>query len=291
MGKGEAQVHSIFHLPSSLTHPRATWSRRAYNAGPMDINLLVLSVGNTRLAVATFVGGELQGVVRVPHGQRADWPGVIAEAWRKIADTDEPAVAGASVNPTLVEPLEHAVKGATGLDVEWVGRDLKLPIKVRTEEPAQTGVDRVLNIAAAFEQLGKACVVVDAGTAITVDFCNDAGEFLGGAIAPGATLQLDALHEKTARLPRVPLAAPVGQFGTTTASAIQQGVFHGIRGMVKELVENYATTLGTWPELIATGGDAAVLFGDWELVHAISPDLTIYGIALAYTEHHIHDAD
>jgi type III pantothenate kinase len=254
----------------------------------MDINLLVLSVGNTRLAVATFVAGELQGVVRVPHGQRADWPGVIGEAWRKIADTDSPAIAGASVNPTLVEPLEHAVQQVTGQPVEWVGRDLDLPIKVRTDEPGQTGVDRIVNVAAAYEQLGKACVVVDAGTAITVDFCNDAGEFLGGAIAPGASLQLEALHERTARLPRAPLAVPTGPFGTNTTAAIQQGVFHGIRGMVKELVENYATTLGTWPELIATGGDAQVLFGDWELVHAISPDLTIYGIALAYTEHHLH---
>ncbi|HEV7301022.1 MAG TPA: type III pantothenate kinase [Tepidisphaeraceae bacterium] len=253
----------------------------------MDINLLVLSVGNSRLAIGTFIAGELQGVVRVPHSQRADWAGVIGEAWRKIADTEDPAIAGASVNPTIVEALEHAVQQATGQAVEWVGRDLDLPIKVLTENPEQTGVDRVLNVAAAYEQLGKACVVVDAGTAVTVDFCNYAGEFLGGAIAPGASVMLDALHEKTAKLPRVTLAVPAGAFGTDTASAIQHGVFHGIRGMVKELVENYATTLGTWPELIATGGDAQTLFADWELVHAISPDLTIYGIALAYTEHHI----
>ncbi len=254
----------------------------------MDINLLVLSVGNTRLAIATFVAGELQGVTRVPHTQNADWSGVIGEAWRKIADLDEPTVVGATVNPTLIESLEHAVQQVTGQPIEWVGKDVDLPIKVLTEQPAQTGVDRVLNVAAAYEQLGKACVVVDAGTAITVDFCNDAGDFVGGAIAPGASLQLDALHEKTAKLPRVPLAMPEGEFGTSTIAAIQHGVFHGIRGMVKELVEHYATTLGTWPEVIATGGDAAVLFGDWELIHAVSPDLTLYGIALAYTEHLIH---
>jgi pantothenate kinase type III len=98
---------------------------------------------------------------------------------------------------------------------------------------------------------------------------------------------LDALHEKTAKLPRAPLAAPAGAYGTNTTAAIQHGVYHGMRGMVKELVENYAGTLGTWPELIATGGDAAILFDGWELVHAISPDLTLYGIALAYTEHQI----
>lgn len=257
----------------------------------MEINLLVLNVGNSRLAVATFIAGELQNVVRVPHAQRADWPGIITEAWRKIADTETPAVVGATVNPPLTESLEHIVQQATGEAIQWIGTDIDLPIKVKTDEPAQTGVDRVLSVAAAYEQLGKACVVVDAGTAITVNFCNDAGEFLGGAIAPGAVLQIESLHEKTAKLPQVQLVPPVGFFGTNTPAAIQHGVFHGIRGMVKELVENYATTLGVWPELIATGGDAQMLFGDWELVHAISPDLTLYGIALAYTEHHLRESE
>jgi type III pantothenate kinase len=253
----------------------------------MDINLLVLNVGNSRLSIGVFSAGELTYSTRIPHAQRADWPAQIADAWSRIKDSEQPGVAGASVNPPLIEPLEHAVQQATGEQVEWVGREIELPIKVLTEQPGETGVDRVLNIAAAYEQLGKACVVVDAGSAITVDCCNEKGEFVGGAIAPGAAMQLDALHERTAKLPRVELAAPSGPVGTSTASAIQQGVYHGIRGMVKELVENYATDLGTWPDVIATGGDAKALFGDWELIHAISPDLTLYGIALAYANHHI----
>ncbi len=156
-----------------------------------------------------------------------------------------------------------------------------------TDEPKATGVDRVLNVAAAYEQIGKACVVVDAGTALTVSICNDAGDFVGGTIAPGASTMLAALHEKTAKLPLVKLKKPDGAYGRNTADAIQHGVFHGIRGMVKELVENYATDLGTWPDVIATGGDAQNLFEGWELVHAVSPDLTLYGIALAYANHHI----
>ena len=72
-----------------------------------------------------------------------------------------------------------------------------------------------------------------------------------------------------------------------TEAAINQGVHHGIRGMVKELVENYATELGFWPDIIATGGDAKQLFEGWELIHAIAPDLTLYGIALAFANHYI----
>jgi type III pantothenate kinase len=253
----------------------------------MDINLLVLNVGNSRLAIGVFEAGELTHVSRAPLDDREQWPGLIKTAWARIVDADAPAVAGASVNPAAMEAAEHLVAQQTGQKVEWVGRELDLPIRVLTDPPAETGVDRVVTVAAAYEQLGKACVVIDAGTAITVNCCNDKGDFLGGAIAPGVEMQLQALHEKTAKLPEVTLATPQGVFGRSTPEAIRQGVFHGVRGMVKELLENYATELGSWPEAIATGGDALKLFEGWELIHAISPDLTLYGIALAYANHHI----
>jgi type III pantothenate kinase len=244
-------------------------------------------VGNSRLSIGVFEAGELKYATRIGHDQRNDWPGRIEEAWKRIVGKENASVVGASVNPAAAEPLEHAVNQATGQRVEWIGRDVDLPVKVLTEQPNETGVDRVLNIAAAYEQMGKACVVVDAGTAVTVDCCSDKGEFLGGSISPGVSMMLDVLHEKTARLPRVQFHAPEGAFGRTTAGAIEQGVYHGIRGMVKELVENYATELGFWPDIIATGGDAQQLFDGWELIHAIAPDLTLYGIALAYANHHI----
>jgi type III pantothenate kinase len=253
----------------------------------MDINLLALNVGNSRLALGVFAAGELIYTARIAHDQRSDWPGRIADAWSKISETPDAAVAGASVNPALLEAVEHAVEQQTGKSIQWVGSDLDIPIPVKTDAPDQTGIDRILNVAAAYEQMAKACVVVDAGTAVTINCCNDRGEFVGGTISPGAAMQLNALHEHTARLPLVTLEAPREQIGRSTRSAIQQGVFHGIRGLVKEVVENFATDLGTWPDIIATGGDAAVLFEGWELIHAIAPDLTLYGVALAYASHHI----
>jgi type III pantothenate kinase len=253
----------------------------------MDINLLVLSVGNSRLAIGVFEAGELRQIARVANQDKSAWTRELERAWNLIAGAEQPAVAGASVNPAMNEQLEAAVKDICGEAVEWVGQQVDLPIKVLTENPAETGVDRVLGIAAAYEQIGRACVVVDAGTAITINVCNDKGEFLGGAIAPGVTTMLDSLHEKTARLPKVDFAVPTAPFGQNTIDAMRQGVYHGTRGMVKELVENYATTLGNWPEVIATGGDAKELFEGWELIHAVSPDLVLYGVALAYVNHHI----
>jgi type III pantothenate kinase len=152
----------------------------------MEINLVVLNVGNSRLAVAPFRAGELGEVVRLDLNEPAAWGPAISNAWKQIAGRDNAAVVGASVNPDLDEPVEQAVLDAVNRHVVWVGEDLDLPIKVLTDQPEETGVDRVLNVAAAYEQVGKACVVVDAGTAVTVDYCNDQGEFVEQALGLGA---------------------------------------------------------------------------------------------------------
>jgi len=251
----------------------------------MDINLLALGIGNSRLAVGVFVAGELRKVDRIPLADRDQWQAAIANGWSGFAGAS--AVVAASVNPQFNPIIEEAVRAVADQSVQWIGREIDIPIGVETQNPRETGIDRILNVAAAFEQMGKACIVVDAGTAVTVDCCNDNGDFLGGAIAPGVSLMLDSLAEKTAGIGRVSFSPPTGAIGDSTSSAVSQGVYHSIRGLVREVAEAYAEQLGQWPEIIATGGDADRLFKDWELIHAISPDLGLYGIALAYAEHHI----
>lgn len=252
----------------------------------MDINLLALGVGNTRLAVGVFVAGELRGVERIPIADRAQWQSAIAKSWSMLAGADA-AIAAASVNPPVNPSIEEAVQSSAGQSVQWIGKQIDIPIGVETQNPRETGIDRILNVAAAYEQMGKACIVVDAGTAVTVDCCNDNGDFLGGAIAPGVSMMLQALAEKTAGIGKISFVPPTGAIGDSTSSAVCQGVYDSIRGLVREVAENYAAHLGQWPEIIATGGDAKQLFDGWELIHAVAPDLGLYGIALAYTEHHI----
>ncbi len=253
----------------------------------MDINVLVVSVGNTRVALGVFSQGNLEYVRRVGIEQRDDLEGAIEEAWNRIKDIEGAEIAGASVNDRIALAVDGAVEVVTGQKVQWVGDKLDIPIAVKTEEPKETGIDRVLVVAAAYEQMQKACIVVDAGTAITVNYCDDKGNFVGGAIAPGARLMLNVLHDQTARLPDIELEVPQPGVGKNTQQAMLQGVYHSARGMVKELAEAYATELGNWPEIICTGGDAEVLFGGWELIHAVSPDLLLYGIAMAYANHYI----
>jgi len=256
----------------------------------MDINLLVVSVGNTRLATGAFAAGELRAVHRCPLEDTTQCERAIEQAWREIAGADERAVAAAGVNPRFNSIVDDLIDRVAGQSIQWVGSDLELPIEVLTQTPRQTGVDRVLNVAAAFEQIEKACIVVDAGTAVTVDCCNDNGDFVGGAILPGVELMIDALAQKTAGVGHAAFSVPSGPVGDSTDAAVSHGIYYAIRGLVKEIAENYAGELGQWPEIIATGGDAQRLFAGWELIHAIAPDLGLYGIALAYANHHIrHD--
>lgn len=256
----------------------------------MDINLLVVSVGNSRLATGAFAAGELGSVARHSIEDRAAFEEAIERAWGEIAGEEGRAVAAASVNPKLNSFIDDVVDRVAGQSVQWVGSDLELPIEALTQNPQQTGVDRILNVAAAYEQIGKACIVVDAGTAVTVDCCNDNGDFVGGAILPGVAMMIDALDRGTAGIGKISFSVPKGAIGDSTEAAVSQGIYFAIRGLVKEVAENYGGELGQWPEIIATGGDARRLFEGWELIHAISPDLGLYGVGLAYANHHIrHD--
>jgi type III pantothenate kinase len=248
----------------------------------MEINLLVVAVGNSRLHVGVFVAGELKFVRHLARAQQQDWPAQLASVWAEIQGESNAEVVGCSVVPSLTPVVESAIKQSTGQAVRWVGKEIALPRPITTQRPDKTGVDRALVTAAAYEQLGKACVVVDAGTCVTINLCNNAGALVGGAIAPGAATMLAAMHDHAPELPLLSYAAPTSTFGADTEDAMQHGVTHAIRGLVQTMAERWAEEMGAWPEVIATGGDAAALFDGWEIVHAISPDLLMYGIALAY---------
>ena len=246
------------------------------------LNLIAISVGNTRTACALFDGGKRE---RTERFDNADLPAMVEQItqwWQQIAAAPRAALALASVNDPLADRLALTVEDQLSVEVYRVDRDLPIPIGVQLDPETITGVDRLLNAAAAYETVKQACIIVDAGTAVTVDFVDGEGTFHGGAIAPGGTLQLRALHEHAAALPDLKFNAPNDEaFGRSTSQAMLQGVYHGIRGMIWRLVEQYAEAYGAYPMVIATGGDAEVLFARDELIDRIVPDLTLMGIAAA----------
>lgn len=240
--------------------------------GPSSGTLLAIAVGNTRARWATFVGREL-----TPGGaERLDRAAAALAGAAEAADPDTIAIA--SVNDPHAEPIGRALAGL-GVPIARIGRDAIPPLRHTLDDASTLGIDRALTALAAFALTESAVAVVDAGTAITVDFVDGEGVFHGGGIAPGVGMMLRALHEHTAALPEVEFDPGArGPFGKTTRHAMQVGVRGAARGLVRELVEHFAEHYEAYPRVLATGGDAGALFEGDGFVERIIPDLQLIGI-------------
>lgn len=244
------------------------------------LTLLALAVGNSRTRMGLFVGPDLHDPRSVPN----DDPAKVARA---IASFDLPQghafIAIASVNDPVADAVTRSItKGPlAGVEVLRVGRDLPIPISHTLDDPSSVGHDRLLNAIGAFAKTGQACVIIDAGTAVTIDFVDGEGSFHGGAIMPGVQMMLDALHERAVSLPGVRFEAPSNDpFGCDTKSAMLMGVAEAVRGGVHALISRFANYYEAYPQIIATGGDAPALFEHDEVVEHLVPDLQLIGIRI-----------
>ncbi len=253
---------------------------------------LAIATGNTRVQVATVINGEIANRAALPAAEQSGVLEQCLQWWTPLHEQDDGAtVVLASVNEDAAATLQAALTDQISQQIWRIGTDIPVPIGEHLDPETITGIDRLLNAAGAWDMLRQACIVVDAGTAVTVDFVDGEGTFHGGAIAAGARMQLAALSEGTAALPEVEFQPPLREaFGKNTAQAMLQGVFHGIRGMVRQLSEQYAMRYGAYPLIVATGGDAEVLFKDDELVERVLPDLQILGMIAAVRHALMRDA-
>jgi type III pantothenate kinase len=249
--------------------------------------LLAVAIGNTRTRLALLQGLVPSGAISVAN----DDLDAIARAAADLAELapsdrqhDLTAVV-ASVNPPVSSKVEPALLDRAAVArVLRLGRDLPITIHTSLDDDSTVGQDRLLACLGAHALLDGACVVVDAGTCVTVDFIDGAATFHGGAIAPGLSMMLNAMHAGTAALPRLDVAPPDparGPFGKDTPHAMTLGAFSAVRGLVRLQAERYAEVYQAYPSIIATGGDAAALFEGDELVERIEPDLQLIGIARA----------
>ncbi|MGQ0627048.1 MAG: type III pantothenate kinase [Phycisphaerales bacterium] len=250
-------------------------------------DVILVSVGNTRTRCAPLVAGALQPSTVVENAPPAE----IAATIRAI-DPSAPILI-ASVNDPLADPVAESLRasGRRVLRAGVDGRGLSIPLRHVLTPPVKVGVDRLLAALGAYSRSSQACVVVDAGTAITVDLVDASGVFQGGCIAPGLSLMLRSLHEHTAALPLIeikggvlPESARANQehLGTETTPAMVKGCIAAARGMAHLLIDRYAELIGNYPRVVATGGDAPLLFADDDLVENIVPDLVLIGLAATY---------
>jgi type III pantothenate kinase len=254
--------------------------------------VLLVSVGNTRTRIAALRGDQLEPSRVVPNAEDGDRGQLLRAAGEEARAAGAQTVVIASVNDPVAAALEQSLSPLAS--VYRIGRDIKVPIRNTLIDDTTVGQDRLLNALGAFARSEQACIVVDAGTAVTVDFVDGFGTFHGGAIAPGLVMMRDALHEKTAALPLVPITAIAGEttpFGKDTPGAINLGLSSMVIGLVHLLIDKYAEFYEAYPRVIATGGDAAFLFESDPLVEHIVPDLTLIGMKTAWELSELADGD
>lgn len=249
------------------------------------MNLLAINVGNTRTQLGAFDAGKIVEQTAVNNVDLGELPAIVRRLHEAVSGDGgggDVAIYLASVNDPIATKVQQIVGEVLDQKVLRMESDVNIPIGRKLDGGAFVGEDRLLAAAAAYDKFKQAVIVVDAGTAVTVDFVDGEGTFHGGAILPGMRMMLQALHEHTAQLPGLEPAAPAEPIGHNTAQAMLSGAFHGVRGAVRELAEKYAELYMAYPKIIATGGDAKLLFDKYDLIEAIIPELTLSGMAIAH---------
>jgi type III pantothenate kinase len=264
--------------------------------GPYDpVMLLAVDIGNTNITLGLFRNGALAATRRATTHPRssADELEHLVDALLRLDDAsfaDVSAISACSVVPALTAGLEAvAARRERALLVAAAGT---VPLAIRVERPAEVGADRLVNALAAARIHGTPAIVVDFGTATTLDCVAADGAYVGGAIAPGLELGLEALAARTAKLPRIELKAPDRAIGRDTVSAMQSGTIFGYQalaaGLIVRVRRELAESAGVDPQdvrVILTGGlSAAPWARAIEGVDAIDPDLTLKGLAILHAE-------
>lgn len=250
--------------------------------------ILALAVGNTRTRFGILRGEEVSDARSLPN---ASLESLAAEASSLAAAAGAGSAVIASVNTPIADQLESRLDLP---EIYRLGRDLPIPLSHSLDDASTLGQDRALNALAAYAKAKQACAVIDAGTAITIDFIDGEGTFHGGIIAPGLALMLASLHQHTHALPKLEPVNPDparGPFGKDTRHAMLLGVRNAAIGLARHTIETFAEKYEAYPQIIATGGDAQALFASDELVEHIVPDLQLLGIAQACRLALEHEAD
>lgn len=203
-----------------------------------------------------------------------------------------------STCPRMDNPVKRFVRRVFGLKALQAGKDFKVPIPNRTDKPGKVGQDRLLNALAAYNITVKSppyptlspsgrglvrgakqpTIVIDCGTAITLDVVSKDGVFLGGVIAPGMSIMAKALHQNCVLLPMVNPHKPSASIGKDTESAIASGIYFGTVGLVNQIVKELTKTVKTKPNIIITGGDAQLLKPHLVFKSRYEPNLTLQGL-------------
>jgi len=246
--------------------------------------LLTVDVGNTNIVLGLFDGDRLFESYRLRTDARITADELSLLFHGLLAKHPEPdGIAVSSTVPQVLEQLHLMVERYyPNAPTVVVGPGVKTGVPLLTDNPKEVGPDRVVNTLAAHTLYGGPAIVVDFGTSTNFDVVSEKGEFLGGALAPGVEISVDALAARAARLFKVELVEPRSVIGKTTVEALQSGLVYGFASQVDGMVERISRELDADPVVIATGGLSHLMTGLCESIDEHEPDLTLIGLRLVY---------
>ena len=244
--------------------------------------LLAVDVGNTQTALCIYRDAELVDHWRLAteRSSTADELGVLLAGLLDFDDVE--GICLASTVPVLVREWEALATKWAHAPLLVVGPGVKTGIPIRYDDPRELGSDRIANSIAARERYGAPVIVVDFGTSTNFDVVSPDGEYVGGVLAPGVEISMEALFARAARLVKVDYAAPESVIGKTTVSALQSGLVYGFAGQVDGIVGRIRGELGGDARVIATGGLADLVAPHSETIELVDPFLTLEGLRLVW---------
>jgi type III pantothenate kinase len=244
--------------------------------------LLAVDVGNTQTALGLYSGSELSDNWRLAteRSTTADELGVLLSGLLDFDVVD--GICLASTVPVLVREWELLAAKWAEARLLVVGPGVKTGIPIRYDDPREVGSDRIVNAVAAKERYGAPVIVVDFGTSTNFDVVSPEGEYVGGVLAPGIEISMEALFSRAARLVKVDYAAPPIVIGKTTVGGLQSGLVYGFAGQVDGIVGRIREELGAEARAIATGGLADLVAPHSRTIEHVDPFLTLDGLRLVW---------
>ena len=246
--------------------------------------LLAIDVGNTNTVLGMYDGDNLVSSWRIKTDARTTADEMALTYRGLLADQDPvTGIALCSTVPAVLREMRVMLaRYFADIDTVIVEPGTKTGVPVLTDNPKEVGADRIVNTIAAHHLFGGPCIVVDFGTSTNLDVVSAKGEFLGGALAPGIEISIDALAQRAAQLRKVELVRPRSAIGKNTVEALQSGALYGFAGQVDGLVDRITAELGEVTAVVATGGLAPIVVPESRRITHHEPDLTLLGLRMVF---------
>lgn len=249
--------------------------------------ILVMDTGNTNIVLGVYDQGELKYHWRMEtYRQKTEdeYAMQVKSLFTHVGLSFEEinGIIISSVVPPVMFPLEQMCRKYFSLKPLIVGPGVKTGLNIKYENPREVGADRIVNAVAAIEEYGSPLIIVDFGTATTYCYIGSDGGYMGGAIAPGINVSMEALFDRASKLPRIELARPDHIVGKNTVSAMQAGIVYGYVGQVEGIVTRMKAQSKEEPTVIATGGLADLIASESDVIDVVDNFLTLKGLHLIY---------